>query len=315
MDLTEVLRSRLDTIASGEHTIGLRAVLQHISVAVSHFERGQKTGDDTAFTDAIYRTNQAFEGSLKEAYRVIAERDPATIRPFDIENFLQNQNLLRPRVLAQFSTYRKEWRNPSAHDYRLDFDEDEALLAIVSVSAFAIVLIDQISEKLSFEKARATAVDSIPVKASVPLADQIAEALQAFRWQRPTEDTGLVPRSSDLIGAIGGYLLAVLPNVRIDTDVRIGDERADLIVSRDSERAIVEVKRNRSFFLGRSTDVSRLLGYLEISGIEQGVLYGFSRTGAEMQIEVLTKRKWRIVLVSPVRTSPGLSTAVPPVQV
>jgi hypothetical protein len=68
MDLIEILRQRIESLAAGEYIIGLRAVLQHIVVAANHLARGQRSGDDTAFTDAIYRTNQAFEGSLKEAY-------------------------------------------------------------------------------------------------------------------------------------------------------------------------------------------------------------------------------------------------------
>jgi hypothetical protein len=135
-----------------ECTAGLRAVLQHVQVAANHLSRGSTTGDDTAFTDAIYRTNRAFEGSLKEAYRILAGRDPANVRPFDIETFFQSNSVLRPRVLDQLSTYRKDWRNPSAHDYKLDFAEDEALLAIVSVCAFAIALIDQIASKVSYER-------------------------------------------------------------------------------------------------------------------------------------------------------------------
>jgi hypothetical protein len=73
-------------------------------------------GDETAFTDAIYRTNQAFEGSLKEAYRVLTGKNPLKLRPFDIETFFQEQRILRSRVLAQFSNYRTEWRNPATHD-------------------------------------------------------------------------------------------------------------------------------------------------------------------------------------------------------
>jgi len=143
MNLLDILRSRSANLPEGEYTLGINAVVQHIDVATKHLLRGQETTDETAFTDAIYRTNQAFEGSLKEAYRVLAGKDPAHETANNIESYLQQQNLLRPRVLAQFTNYRREWRNPSTHDYRLDFDEDEALLAIVTVAAFAIVLIDQ----------------------------------------------------------------------------------------------------------------------------------------------------------------------------
>ncbi|MCK1339153.1 hypothetical protein IVB38_24875 [Bradyrhizobium sp. 38] len=41
----------------------------------------------------------------------------------------------------------------STHDYALDFDEDEGLMAIVSVTVFAIVLCDQIDGKLPFDTA------------------------------------------------------------------------------------------------------------------------------------------------------------------
>ena len=91
MDLIEILRERTESLAVGEHTVGLRAVLQHVQAAESHFHRGKSTGDDAAFTDTIYRTNQAFEGSLKEAYRVLAGKDPAKMRPSDIEAFFQNK--------------------------------------------------------------------------------------------------------------------------------------------------------------------------------------------------------------------------------
>lgn len=317
MDLIEILRHRIDALPPGDYVLGLRAVLQHVVVAANHLDRGQKSGDDTAFTDAIYRTNQAFEGSLKEAYRVLAEKDPASIRPFDIETFLQTQNVLRSRVLAQFSTYRKEWRNPSAHDYKLDFDEDEALLAIVSVSAFAVVLIDQISERISFTDARATVEASTPVRIEIPLADQVAEVLHTFQWHRPVAEGGEPPRSSDLIGAIAGYLSATLVGAKVETDLQVGSEhldRADLVVSHGNQKAIVEVKRAfgtllfRAFISRRNTGLAQLKRYMELAGINQGVLYTY-RSGVEMKCEVMTDNNARIVVVAPKRASATDETA------
>lgn len=91
MDLFKTLRQKVDTLGDGEYLPGLRAVLLHIETAHKHLERGQIHNDEPAFTDAIYRTNQAFEGSIKEAYRVLAGRDPARQRPFDIENTLKTK--------------------------------------------------------------------------------------------------------------------------------------------------------------------------------------------------------------------------------
>ena len=62
MNLLEILTSRINGLPEGGYTQGLKAVLQHVQVAANHLARGQSTADDTAFTDAIYRTNQAFEG-------------------------------------------------------------------------------------------------------------------------------------------------------------------------------------------------------------------------------------------------------------
>ena len=83
------------------------------------------------------------------------------------------------------SRYRTEWRNPSTHDYKLDFDEDEALLAIASVCAFAIVLLDQITEKLNFDRAKAAAPPTYSKDVTKPLAEAVAEAVLGFRY-RPT---------------------------------------------------------------------------------------------------------------------------------
>ncbi|MEH2117121.1 hypothetical protein [Nostoc sp.] len=116
MDLLDILRSKIDSLEDGDHIPGLKAVLLHIETASRHLLRGQKQNEETAFTDSIYRTNQAFEGSLKEAYRVLASKDPERERPYDIEQYFEKNKVFRQRVLAQFTNYRTEWRNPSSHD-------------------------------------------------------------------------------------------------------------------------------------------------------------------------------------------------------
>jgi hypothetical protein len=74
MDLLDVIRKQIDRLSEGPHSVGLRSVLRHIEAAYGHLSRGQTQQDDSAFTDAIYRTNQAFEGSIKEAYRILAAK-------------------------------------------------------------------------------------------------------------------------------------------------------------------------------------------------------------------------------------------------
>jgi hypothetical protein len=282
MDLASILKSRLASLPDGPYSVGLKAVQQHVEVAERHLARGQTTADETAFTDAIYRTNQAFEGSLKEAYRVLAGKDPSRVSPSDIENYFQGQSILRPRVLSQFTVYRQEWRNPSTHDYRLEFDEDEALLAIVSVSAFGIVLIDQIAERLFFERARMVAsAQPEAVDAKKPLIDRAADLIERFVIQF-NHDNAARPeiREREVTGALAGFLSKVAPDVdaQIDTSLAPGKPgRLDLLLGTSAERLIVEVKlgRDRDFPRRLREGVSQVSEYMDLSGIKQAILFGY----------------------------------------
>jgi hypothetical protein len=153
MDIASMLRATVLGVPEGDYSSGLRAIVRHVDAAIKHYERGLATQDDDSYTDSIYRTNQAFEGALKEAFRAISGENPSKKSLFDIENYLQTHNL-RKRVLTQITRYREDYRNPSTHDYKLDFDENEALLAILSVTAFSKLLVDQIAEKIKFEEAK-----------------------------------------------------------------------------------------------------------------------------------------------------------------
>jgi hypothetical protein len=184
MDLLVLIRTKIDTLPDGPHLNGLRSVLTHIEAAYKHLTRGQG-GDESAFTDAIYRTNQAFEGSIKEAYRVLANKTPEKMKPHEIEQYLEGNEVFRDRILAQFTNYRTVWRNPSTHNYNLDFDEDEAFLAAVSVSAFTKLLVDSIAERLSFEAIQKdVATHKILTKPdaiiSEPLIDRAISVFQIF---------------------------------------------------------------------------------------------------------------------------------------
>lgn len=282
MNLVETLQKKIEVLGAGEYVPGLRAVLMHIETAFKHLSRGQRTDDQAAFTDAIYRTNQAFEGSIKEAYRVLAGQDPTKTRPFDIENYLEKNSVFRTRVLNQISSYRKEWRNPSTHDYKLDFDESEAFLAIVSVSALACLLLDQIGERLAFQASMAESDvlnqesdSSLSETASSNLAVTVADLLTQFCGiyshfsvlsSRPTEP--------QVIGAIHGFLSSTASGLTIETDVKLNSDkpdRVDLVIARGDQKVIVEIKRNLAapdYVIA----VEQVKNYLSVSGLGEGVL-------------------------------------------
>lgn len=206
MDVVKILRDAVLSLPKGEHSAGINAILRHISAAIRHFERRDGLDQDN-FTDAIYRTNQAYEGSLKEAYRVLAEKDPSRETPHGIEVYLESNNVVRPRVLTQLTRYRHDYRNPSTHDYKLDFDENEALLSIVSVCAFAKLLIDQISERLAYSEQASkdnTAESSLDFDSDKELAKFASFNIQKYLNDNNENDE--LEKYSAFLGGIAGHL-------------------------------------------------------------------------------------------------------------
>lgn len=284
MDVVETLRNRIASTGNGEHLAGLNAVLGHIEVALKHLERGQTIGDESAFTDAIYRTNQAFEGGIKEAYRVLTGNDPQRKTPFKIEEYLETNNVFRERVMAQFRNYRTEWRNPSAHDYKLDFDEDEAFLAVVSVSAFACLLSGQMAEFIAYHRsmdATQSKLNPLPSQTSGKGLLEVAGTLiqEALSQRLLVEPSGPMMEPK-LVGTIRGIFASVHPEIEVQADMLLSPDskyRADLVMTSGDEKLVVEVKRLSSSRQASRAGRDQLERYLEVSGIRQGLLVYVSR--------------------------------------
>ena len=319
MDLLDILRSKIDSLEEGNHIPGLKAVLFHIETASRNLLRGQKQNEETAFTESVYRTNHAFEGSLKEAYRVLAGKDPKRERPYDIEQYFEQNQVFRQRVLAQFTNYRTEWRNPSSHDYTLEFDENEAFLAIVSVSAFACLLLDQISERLSYNRTKIeTETKHSDIQTRLAnyqgsILDLTAELLKEFSFQHWTgRDEN--PRQTEvkIIGALSGFFATVAPNLEVCSEVKLTANLstgsrimgiADLVVSNEQEQVLIELKGSKQGYL---SGLLQLEKYMRESNISCGILYLYPDKSGELDINqhllpeingrilVLTPREWKI---------------------
>jgi len=309
MDLVAITRAKLERAGEGDHAPGLRAVLLHIETAVAHLERGQDTADDTAFTDAIYRTNQAFEGGMKEAYRVLAGKKPEKKTPHQIEEYFTSNDQFRPRVLAQFKNYRTEWRNPSTHDHKLDFDASEALLAIVSVCAFANVLLDQIIEKLAHDRSKQEAeaererVSKILKSKEGDLADFAASLISEFIAQYKPTHEGPRMREAEFLGSLSGFIESIAPKLDVSIEVLLGDSRhsrADLVLGRGEEKLIVELKGMMFSRHLVHAGLEQLDRYLGVSGIDKGVLVIANPPyGATATSDATTPSGKRVVIVAP----------------
>lgn len=251
MDSTELIRQKREEYRSLQDPKGIDLVLRHLDTAERHFVRG-RDGDSDAFTDVIYRTNQVFEGILKEAYEVLSGSVGHRRTPYQIEQYFVDNDIFSPRVIDYFKRYREDWRNPSAHDHRLDFDEREAFLALSSVSAFCYVAIDQMVQELA---AKATQ-DKSKVSAHLDLrhgkafAERLALLISRTLQGMDIDPHAPAPSEVFLLGVIEGLINSAVPDIEIlqEPAVEIDGRslRPDLLLIQKDVRAVLELKRVRS---------------------------------------------------------------------
>lgn len=286
MNLLTILEEKIESAGDGSHSPGLKAVLIHVQAAVAHRNRGISSGDDTLFTDTIYRSNQAFEGGLKEGYRVLSLKDPSKKTPNQIEQYLADEGIFRGRVLSQFKNYRTEWRNPSVHDHKLDFDSSEALLAIFSVCAFAIVLLDQILEKLAHDKTAAISgserdkllqsLGKDKTDALVYISNLIAYFMDNYE---PLSDVIMAPEN-EYIAALSGFIESIDSNILLSREIlqyKTMPLNVDLIADINGDKILIELKVAKFSKNLLKAGIQQLSNYLSSSGFnmpEQKITLG-----------------------------------------
>ena len=226
MNLLQDIADKINSINADSRSIGIKSVLTHIEIAETHFSQARKGKISHLYIDVVYRTNHAFGGILKEAYQILEDKPSHEKTSFEIENYLSSSNVFNQRVMELFVNYRKNWRNPSTHDHKLFFLEQEAFLAIVTVSAFVNLLLDQIIEKISYdtEKARFESkakgiAKTIRNYEHLHVIDKIAAILLKFADELRTNiNTTSVKSESQLLGMIAGFLSSIEPAAKFDTE-------------------------------------------------------------------------------------------------
>ena len=283
MDLLTELHAKIETLAEYESIEGVRAAIRHIEVAERHLVRGRDENDEDAFNDVIYRTNQAFEGMLEEAYvTMMAAGTPSSkLTLHQIEQQFASDGRLSARLLTAFQRYRQEWRNASTHDHKLLFSEQDALLAIVSVSAFAAILLDQIIASASCKNQRDVA-DRQRVELDRALKnydrldfnDQVVTLLIAFSSNlcRSFAAGSRQPTEAELIGGIAGFLSAADPSLAVEQHARLSERETDLLLRKNNMVAPLEIKRGgRGYFLDAAAEQVKAM--LEDGGLRIGFVF------------------------------------------
>ena len=295
MDIIAELNSKREALRGDVAYSGLRAVIGHIEMGERHLATSRKERDERLCNDVIYRTNQAFEGALKEAYTRLTGNSPHKKTPHQIERFFQDNDVLHQRVLDLFTNYRLNWRNPSTHDHVLTFSDSEAFLAIINISAFAAVLMDQIIEAAATEEER-DAVDKRRAEIEQRLGDEKSQSIydrlllllktlnEELQTQQPCKDL----TETQVLGRLHGFISELNKDFTIEREARTPEGshyRTDLVVESQEERVLVEVKRhdlNRRGFAAAKHQLSR---YLEIADVNAAILFVPTTTG---EVRVLT---------------------------
>ncbi|AKB61376.1 GxxExxY protein [Methanosarcina mazei] len=316
MDLLKLVKDKCNYFSDTSTIQGLRSIISHIEIAERHFEKG-KQGEDYLFTDVIYRSNQAYEGSLKEAYRVITDNQPEKLSTFQIEKYFENGTILKDRVLALFVNYRQEWRNKSTHDYTLYFSEQEAFLAIVNVYAFFNILLDQMIEKKAYnqEKTELSKSETITLQQmqDKSLVEQVIQLLIKFSDNAPSKMVGsAMPMylKKSLIGSLDAYIDSADEQIEVITEYAItdGDRKlyADMLIRKGESSLLIEIKNpTKSVNTLLNPGKDQLLAYMNASGINDGILYIPPRRSNSTKMETkevefeISDEKKRIVEIFP----------------
>lgn len=282
MDLTIYIKHQIVRIKELENNLPIDMILNHLERAELFYNLAIKENDENYYTDVIYRTNQVFEGALRIAYMVLSEKTEAQTlkkRTIDIEEYLTENKILKDRVLDQFSNYRREWRNPSTHDFKLLFSESESILAVSNVSAFTYVLLNQVIQKLSYnlelrtKTKNKTKIDEI-LNQNISPKEKLVKLLIQFNHDHKIFLSRDYLRETEVIGALSAYLTAN-ESIKLEIDVLLEKSHTkasvDMTVQIENEKFIVEVKRPNS--KDRAIYIEQMLNYLSFLNLKHGILY------------------------------------------
>jgi hypothetical protein len=284
MDLLQEIRVKVEALPEDSRA-GPLEVLRHLLQCERLLHQGRQR-EPEYFNDIIYRTNQAFEGALKEAYRAIESKDPDKITPHKIEQLLARASVVRPKIINLMQNYRTEWRNPSTHDYTMRFDESESILAIASVSAFFWALLGQIEDKIAIKNIEVEAARSAGER---PRSNKDSEepgfwsdlssfSSAALLFLPSPKDEVLSDRQIELL------LVQIInlnrPDWKVTREPVVKTPggavlRPDILVEDGAEKAIIEVRRSSGTHGAddrRARGIDQMTRYMRAVGVPHGII-------------------------------------------
>jgi len=325
MNVLKEIEKQISEIKRIDSTNYLDSILTHISRAEYYYFEGAK--DENYYNDVVYRSNQAYEGALKEAFKILANKtDEDVLRetPNNIEIYLNSNNVFNDRVLHLFKIYRQEWRNKSTHNHKLFFSNNEAFIALNTVTSFVYLLLNQIQEKLSFNiyerKIKKEAILIHGLKTTNNLnqlspSEKIIEAIKGFIRLNSEYLSSLKENYKQVevegmfhafISSIFGEMKVVrypefeLDGYKLIPDFKIRIENVDFIVEL---KLIRDIKRTIGYSSSFMHAINQTFKFLEISKIERGIVYvvNFDKPDPELSIQemnrVIENKEYEVITI------------------
>lgn len=291
MNAISEIEEILEDLPSEINTRITTGVLQHLERSVFHLIKGKKTGDDQYYTDALYRTNQAYEGILKEAYIVLTGKQVGDLTPYKLEKYFIKNKIFNDRVSNVFKMYRKEWRNPSTHNHNLFFKRDEAFLAISNVSAFIYILVSQIVEKVTYKSIKSK-LSKKPMQMATVVMDpksELGKLINSFaNFNIYLKSHNLnYQNENQIMGALTAFLEESNPQYRFKTDHKLNENnpnRVDLLIAKDDEKPIITEIKNKYDINNKKEAARQVAFYLDILKADRGIVFYYSNLFVEKYI-------------------------------
>lgn len=309
LDLLKEINEKIKSHAEWTGAKGLRAILVHIENAERYHRRANAERDEHLYTDVIYRTNHAFEGILKEAYGVLAGGSADRRTPNEIETYLVDNNVLPDRVVDLLKNYRQHWRNPSTHDYQLFFSEHESYLAIVTVSAFVSILVDQMLKKIAYldeikrlESAAGSARKDIENFGSLKSIEKVWKVLVAFgqHYILDFENMSKIDRNS-ANAQMAAFITKFAPELTViqDATIRRGTASVtfDLMIEDGDAVVAIETRDPRPYHFDGGDIISdvaidQLAERLHLSGLNSGIVFFYPKSGVDEMVAITASTAW-----------------------
>ncbi len=299
MNSLNYIQKKLNLIQDRSIIANINIILNHLSVAESHFANGIQKNDDNFFNDVIYRTNQAYEGILRLAYTSILKKSDKNKNNKEIEEILLKENIINERTKNYLSLYRDDFRNRSSHDYKIYFTESDAYLAINNVNGFLYTLVNQllIYDAYLLMQQKNEEINAIAkkiFKEDINFLDHVTKAILSFPrvyYKNPKGNS--LENEFYTIGELEAYLNKINPewNVvscqsstpEINSDGIQGEiVRADLIIDSGSEKVIIEIC-SEPILSFRNNFIKNMKKYLKIFNAKYGLIFQITGKG-EYQI-------------------------------